>query len=152
MANTMGSYLANYVSMEASEIDRVLKLAPSKVFEDPAFTSMINKLDVEILRDTLGDAHSTLDTKLMPLLQTTLKHHNLEETAMSAYTLANWLVGYLEWPNMLGQMLEKHSRIPTNVISDVLPHIMDILADVPSEKARWQEAFAAVAMPLIATG
>jgi acyl carrier protein phosphodiesterase len=68
---------------------------------------------------------------------------------MSPFTLGNWVVGILEYPEEAKKLIEMHRRVPHQALVDNLPGILEILNEMPRGRAEWQKALCLLAFPLM---
>jgi hypothetical protein len=68
---------------------------------------------------------------------------------MSAFTLGNWLVGFLQFPAALEGLSKFHKRLPQDAMAELLPHMLSVLEDMPHGSADWQKALALLSMPML---
>ncbi len=140
--------IANYMGIPVDEVERLLALPPADVYADAAYLNVINRLDEKLLRRTLLHVRMAYEDGLDPIKE----KYNLSDTIMSGYTLGNWVLGFLAAPGHLSAMLDRHARIPADVIEATLPELTDLLGDLPEGGAEWQRALVAFSLPMIAKG
>ena len=76
--------------------------------------------------------------------------YGLADTVMSGYTLCNWVLGYLNYPSKLSDLLDQHGRIPVETMLDMLPKLVEMLETVPEGRQEWERAFLIITLPLLA--
>jgi hypothetical protein len=140
--------IAVYMGISVDEAGRLLALSPAAVYDDSAYQDAVNRLDVDLLRHTLVHVRAAYENGLDPIKE----KYGLSDTVMSGFTLGNWVLGFLADPDHMNDMLERHARIPTDVIENALPELVGLLEDIPEGRAEWQRALVTFSLPLIARG
>ena len=140
--------LARCVNVPVEEVERLLALSPDALYNDPLYLDLVGQLDAATLETTATYARAAYETQLPPIKA----KYGLSDTVMSGYTLCNWVLGFLMYPEKLRDMLTRHARIPTDTIEATLPELIAILADLPDGSAEWQQALVTLSLPLIARG
>jgi hypothetical protein len=140
--------IAAYTGLSTDDVTRLLALPPAAIYQDPAYQGVVNRLDATLLRRTLVHVRAAYDDGLASIKE----KHGLTGTIMSGFTLGNWVLGFLNAPDHLNDMLDRHARIPENVIEAVLPELVALLDDLPEARAEWQCALVTFSLPLIVKG
>lgn len=140
--------IADLMGLSVDEVERLLALNPAAIYEDAAYLRVVHTLDTGVLRATLQAVRDIYEDGLPPIKE----KYGLSDTIMSGYTLGNWVLGFLTAPDHLNDMLERHASIPTDVIEDALPELVDLLEDLSNGKDEWQRALVTFSLPLIARG
>ena len=146
------STISKYSGISPNEVDRLLAMSSHQVFNDPAFQGMVNDLDRKFLEDTVTDAREAYRGRLDDFSARLERKYNLENPAMSAFTLANWLVGFLYSPDNLGDLLDRHERVPKEALREGLPELLGILDNMGEGRKEWQAALSLLSIPLVANG
>ncbi|MBN1564569.1 MAG: hypothetical protein JXA10_12060 [Anaerolineae bacterium] len=140
--------MATYMGLSVNEVERLLALPPAAIYDDPAYQAVVNQLDADVLRQTLGHVRAVYDKGLAPIKA----KYGLSNTIMSGFTLGNWVLGYLTTPDHLNNMLDRHAALPREVIAAALPELVALLDDLPAGRGEWQRALVTFSLPLIAGG
>jgi|GEM_PF-1787379 len=142
--------LAQYIGIPTTSVSRIIKMQQTKIYEDKDYKEWINKLDSTSLHNTLPHARSAYDKHLPDFVQILQTRYGMKDTPMSAYTLGNWLVGFLQYPSALANLAEMHNRIPQRAFREMLPQLISMLDEMPAGRADWQRALSLLALPLLA--
>ncbi len=142
----LNDLLAPYLNVRPQEVARMLSLKPDQIYADETYRKIVASLNSSVLQKTSDYAYDTYEKKL-PVLK---EKYGLAGTVMSGYTLCNWVLGFLMYPETMPDMLERHARIPTSLVADMLPELITALDDLPSGRADWQRALIAFSLPLLA--
>ncbi|MFP4323161.1 MAG: hypothetical protein ACLFTK_11970 [Anaerolineales bacterium] len=144
--------LANYIGVSTRDVQTWLNMSAAGIYDDPAYQDLVYGLDRALLEETLSEARAVYEDAL-PEFQAALgSEYNFRNTPMSAYTLGNWLVGFLQYPDSLPELLDIHARIPQSVLTAGLPMLLSYLDDMPQGGAEWQRALAILALPMMSEG
>ena len=140
--------LATYTGLSEAEVERLLALSATEIYDDPAYLALIPLLDEEILRATAAQVQQIYEDQLPALKE----KHRLGGTIMSSYTLVNWVLGFLMYPEQLRDMLKYHRRLSAEQVADMLPELFALLEMLNEGREAWETALAVISLPLLATG
>jgi hypothetical protein len=138
--------LATYSQVSAEELKRLLALPAQAMYNDPAYQAMIAQIDSMRLQRSLGAARDIYEQKLPALKE----KYGLSGTIMGGYTLCNWVLGYLMFPDRARSMIEHHARITVETVALMLPELIELLNPMGSEAQEWQRALIVFSLPLLA--
>lgn len=142
--------LATHIGVSQAEVSRLLKMKQSQIYTDPNYQRWLHSLDAARLNDTLQLARAAYEKKL-PYFTNLLKtDYGLADTPMSAFTLGNWVVGFLQYPEQISDLARMHNKLPREAVVRMLPEMIGMLDDLPQARAEWQRALALMALPLAA--
>ena len=136
--------IAHYTGYSVQEIERLLSLGVDHIFNDGNYVDMVNDLDRELLYNTLPAARDAYDKGLPGFKANLSDRYDFTDSPMSAFTLANWLVSFLEQPDQLPTLLDQHAKVPLDILTDGLPDLLAILDNVGNSRAEWQKALAVI--------
>ncbi len=142
--------ISKYTGLDPNEVERLLGMSAKDIFADPTFQDMVDKLDKKLLENTVINAREAYRGKVEEFSARLESKYKLQNPTMSAFTLANWLVGFLYSPDNLIDLLDRHERVPKEALADGLPEILDMLSAMDEGRDEWQHAMALLSMPLIA--
>jgi hypothetical protein len=137
---------ANYAGLPADETERLLAMPAEAIYQDGGYLSRVTGLDVSLLHNTARFVREAYD-KGLPDLKA---RYGLAGTVMSGFTLCNWVLGYLNYPTKLSDLLGQHERIPVKTMTDMLPELVDLLEGVPEGRQEWERALLIITLPLLA--
>jgi len=145
----VANLISQHVNISTQEVDRLLSLGAANVYKDPNYLALVDQLDNEHLQETVVAAREAYRQGLGPLKQEIEEKYHLGDSMMSAFTLGNWLVGFLYSSDSLSTLLDKHHRVPPEAIADGLPGILNILDTMGADGNMWKEAMCVLALPLL---
>jgi hypothetical protein len=137
---------AHYAGLPADETERLLAMPAETIYRDAAYQSLVTGLDETLLHDTAQFVREAYDQGLPDLKA----RYGLAGTVMSGFTLCNWVLGYLNYPTKLSDLLGQHERIPVKTMTDMLPELVDLLEGVPEGRQEWERALLIITLPLLA--
>lgn len=140
--------LANYIGVPITEIQRLTQLSVEQILQDKVYISWLKSLDLDYLIETLPNVRASYEQHLPEFREKLESNYRLENNPMSAYTLANWLLGYLRYPQSLPELVKIHRKIPTNAIRETSPELLQMLDYMGEGQAMWQKALAVFLIPL----
>lgn len=135
--------LAQQLNTTPQEVERLLALPAAEVYDDPVYLEFVSHLHADTLQATSRAVRDIYETALEPLKE----QHGLGGTVMSGYTLVNWVLGFLSYPDTMRDMLERHANLPVDLIAEVLPELIELVGEANVE---WQHALAVFSLPLLA--
>jgi hypothetical protein len=137
---------ANYAGLPADETERLLAMPAEAIYQDQRYLALVKSLNVSLLHNTAGAVHKAYEEGLPDLKA----RYGLSGTTMGGFTLCNWVLGYLNYPTRLSDLLGQHDRIPVKTMLSMLPELVDLLRDVPQGREEWERAFLIITLPLLA--
>ncbi len=143
--------LARYMGIPAEEVEQLLKIGVRKLAADPGYQAMLKKLDLPLLESTMAEAHNLIEKGLPEFTDHITSEYSLRRNPMSGYTLANWLVGYLNFPEKVEALVELHDRVPHEAVEKYLPAVIQMLQPMSQGREEWQKALATVGIILVAS-
>jgi len=144
------SDIATTVGLPEATIKRLMGLAPADLLQDPEYLDLLHELDRELLEETLPMARSAYEEGLPAFSASLNARYGLADTPMSAYTLGNWVVGALQYPDHTSQILKMHDRVPGEAVRNGLEDLLGMLSTMPKGSREWQRALCALSLPLMA--
>jgi hypothetical protein len=141
--------IAQIINIPTSTLKRFMSLPGKKLLKDPEYIAILKDLDRELLEATLADARNAYEKGLPAFSEQLAARYGLDSTPMSAYTLGNWVVGALQYPENTDQILKMHDRVPGEAISGGLTDLLHMLDNLPAGAQEWQRALAVLSLPLM---
>ncbi len=138
--------LATYTGLPEAEIERLLALSPTEIYDDPAYLALIPSLDAEMLKATAAQVQQIYADRLPALKD----KHQLGGSIMSSYTLVNWVLGFLMYPERLRDMLHYHRKLSAQQVASMLPDLFELLNEMNEGREAWATALAVISLPLLA--
>lgn len=147
---TIAAVLAHHIGVEQRKVERLLALTQEQVYQDAEYRAWIESLEVERLNQLLPLARAAYEKHLATFTERLSERYNMPNTPMSAFTLGNWLVGFLQYPSQIADLARIHQRLPRQAVLEMLPEMIAMLDEMPEGRAEWQRAFAVMTLPLAA--
>ncbi len=137
--------LAQELETTPDEIERLLTLDATALYDDPGYQAFVDRLRGDVLEATVAQVRAAYDRGLPEIKA----RYALSDTVMSGYTLANWVLGFMMYPDQIRDMLDRHRSVPPDVVSATLPELLDLLDDA-NVAPEWKHALATFSLPLLA--
>lgn len=144
--------IAQYTQTPEATIARLLKMPTDAIYEDAAYKQLVDSLDRDYLHQTLQQARNAYEVGLPDFKERMRVYFDFTDSPMSPFTLANWLVGFLNYPDKLADLPNLHGRVPHNAIQNGLPELFKVLEQMGEGRDAWQRALAVLAIPLVTNG
>ncbi len=141
--------IARYCKLPVDLVAYFLTLSPAEVYRDEQYIRALYRLDLPRLRMTLPIVRSYYEEHLDEFAADMEQTYHIHRGAMSAYTLGNWVVAFLDFPENALNMLEKHSHLPPEMFDGGLEELMQLLDGLPEAQDTWQQALCLLAFPLM---
>ncbi|MCU0463768.1 MAG: hypothetical protein MUF38_04280 [Anaerolineae bacterium] len=142
--------LAHYIGANKDQINRLTRMKQSQVYSDPTYQAWVQQMDAGALHETLAHARAAYEEHLPQFAAILSTRYGMSNTPMSSFTLGNWLVGFLQYPDSISNLSKMHQRIPQEAFREMLPEMIQMLDDLPTGREGWQRALALMALPLVA--
>lgn len=139
--------LAQYIGIPQSDIKNLLSLSLEDLYDSPAYNKLVQQLDFDLLHETLPDARKVYESVVPTVIDSISSEFKYTGRGMTAFTLGNWLVGFLARPDQLFKLADIHSHIPVPAIEAGLPLILAGLSDMDSGGKQWSKAMAVLSLP-----
>ncbi len=144
---TLVDILAQNLDITVEQVERWLAMPATAIYDDPAYQALIHQIDNAALERTQPQVRAVYETGLPPIKA----KFQLQDTIMSGYTLSNWVLGFLMYPDRARDILGHHARIAPEVVYDVLPELVDLLDDsADCDCTEWKRALLIFSLPLLA--
>jgi len=137
--------VAGYLGITDKEAERFLPLSPTQIFQDADYQALVANLDSTILHQTADYVRETYERGLPAIKE----KYQWTNTVMGGYTLCNWVLGFLKYPERLPDLIERHARLSKSDIRRALPEITALLDALPEGRTEWQRALTLFSLPLI---
>lgn len=137
--------LAQELNTTPDEIERLLALNAVALYDEPTYQAFVKQLHGDVLEETVPQVRAAYDRGL-PAIKARYK---LSDTVMSGYTLANWILGFMMYPDRMRDMLDRHQNVPADVVAAALPDLLDLL-DEAGVTQEWKQALVTFSLPLLA--
>lgn len=141
--------IAAYTGLSSHVIQRLQTMSIDNVYADKEYLNALRNLNRDMLQATLPAARQAYDNHLDEFSSAIRSRYNLNTDVMSAFTLGNWVVGILEYPEQAKKLIHMHERVPHQALVENLPGILKILDEMPQGRAEWQKALCLLAFPLM---
>ncbi|MBI5928628.1 MAG: hypothetical protein HY862_04925 [Chloroflexi bacterium] len=142
--------LAENIGVSQSDIQALTRLSRAELYENPTYQNLVNDLDFDLLHETLPIARKVYESTLPAVIEAISDTYRYKGRGMTAFTLGNWLVGFLSQPDQLYQLVEYHNRVPLQVIEEGLPMILKSLGEMEAGGTEWTKAMAVLSLPFFA--
>jgi hypothetical protein len=144
------SEISAYTGLSESTVQRFLTMSVQNVYEDKDYIAALKLLNRDVLQNTLPAARTAYENHLEEFSDAIRSRYNLDSDVMSAFTLGNWVVGILEYPDQAKKLINMHARVPHQALVEHLPGILRILDEMQQGRTEWQKALCMLAFPLMA--
>ncbi len=142
--------IAHYTGLSEAQVAGYLSRPAAETYRDPHYIQLLESLDNKYLRQTLGMVRDYYDEHLGEFVDELENRYQISRGAMSGFTLANWVIGFLDYPDYAVDLLERHSKLPAEVFDGGLEDLLLLLEGLPEGREQWQQALCLLAFPLMA--
>jgi hypothetical protein len=143
--------LADITGLAPNTVQQFMDMSAEEIVKDVSYIQLLEDIDCEHLEQTLPEVRAAYEHELPAFINMLQEKHNVNSEPMSAYTLGNWVIGVLHYPDRAGQILGMHQNVPGHVISEGLPEFLAILDSLNDSvtAAEWKRAVTALSIPLM---
>lgn len=141
--------IAQYTGLSLNEVKRLRSMSAQEVFSDSAYIKTLKKLDRHFLESTLADARHAYAIHMDEFKTEIKNRYGISSEPMSAFTLGNWVVGVLQYPDQAKELLRMHGNVGGDVFSGSIEQVLTILEDMPTGTREWQQAMCLLAFPMM---
>lgn len=141
--------LAHTIGIPVREIQRLFRLDRVEMYNDSEYRRLVREIDLELLGTTLPLARQVYDRIMPDVIAAVRSEFDYAGRGMSAFTLGNWVIGFLTQPDELSKLLEFHDGVPSAVFEISLPSILDALNQIENGGREWAKAMAILSLPLL---
>jgi hypothetical protein len=141
--------IAQTIGISVDDVNYFLSMSAEELIQNADYIAMLKTLDKELLQQTLPEARMAYESGL-PAFQSDLnKRYNMSSRMMSAYTVGNWVVGALQYPENTEAILKMHSHVPGEAVVGGIWDLMEMVQGIPQGAEEWQRALCALSLPLM---
>lgn len=142
--------LSDSIGIAEADIEALLALPRTALLNHPTYNRLLEGLDSDLLGETLSHAREIYESKMPGVINSISEEYAYRGRGMTAFTLGNWLLGFVSQPNQLPKLMDFHNRVPTPAIAAGLPLILGALATMEEGAAEWVKAMAVLSLPFFA--
>lgn len=142
--------IAYFTGLSASVIKELLTRESAEVYRDPRYLEALRRIDVAVLENTLPDARDIYEEYLPEFSEMLAKRYGVDTAPMSPFTLGNWVVGVLHYPERADSLIDMHARLGREVFAENVDSLIGILDYMGNGKEVWQQAMVLLSFPLMA--
>ena len=142
--------LADYTGLDVQTIQKMLQSTPHAIYTSQEYIEVLRNVDSDLLEETLPEARRIYSLHLDEFAATLENRYDIHSNPMSAFTLGNWVVGVMQYPQRADALIEMHHNLPTEVFSDNLSDLIDMLGEMNIGREVWQQAMCLLAFPMMA--
>ncbi len=143
------TWIAHYTKLPEHLVRDFLRRPAAEVYRDQQYIRALYRLDLPYLRATLPVIRAHYEAHLDEFAVQIERRYHIARGAMSAYTLGNWVVAFLDFPEYALNMLESHSHLPPELFEGGLQDLLALLETLPEGREQWQQALCLLAFPLM---
>ena len=137
---------AHYLNIDVNDVEQLMALPAAAIYDDPFYQELVQSINPRALEGSAHIVRAIYEENLGEIKA----EYNLTDTVMSGYTLVNWVLGFMMYPERMRDMLSVHTSVPSGVVADMLPRLVDLLEDLPENREDWQRALLIFSLPLVA--
>lgn len=141
--------LAKYIGTDAATIQKLRQLDASAMYNHADYRALFDGLDAAYLQNTLPLVRKAYDAELPKFKTQLASKYSIDAEPMSAFTLGNWIVGILSYPERFNDLLGIHGKVPGMAIDDSLDTLVEMLGTMPEGASMWQHALCLLSLPLM---
>lgn len=141
--------LASYIQIDVATITRLRKIDAASIYTHPDYQTLVSTIDTHVLDETLAAAREVYEVALDSLKPQLSEKFGIKSEIMSAYTVGNWTVGFLQYPDKLSDLIQIHDNVPPHVVEFGLGYLLEALDDMPKGGPEWKKAICIILLPLL---
>lgn len=147
----LSDVLAEFVEIPIEEIERLLQMPQTTVYNDPYYQHLIYDLDVALLESSVLDARAAYDVSLDGFTKMLKREYGIP-APLTSYTLTDWFLNFVKSPEKMPSLINFNAMVPRHVLWDILPMMIGMLDQINDRHVRqeWQQAMATLMIPLTA--
>lgn len=140
--------IAQTIGLHKADVERLLAMPPQSIYHDAEFQSLVQTINADTLYESIAQVRQHLDAALPPLVNQMMATHHIEHFPLTSYMFANWMIGFLHYPQELWRLIEKHADVPVALIREATLEVLPIFGALGKRADEWQAALAILAIPL----
>ncbi len=142
---------AHHIGISVDDVQALFSLNRKEMLQNEYFLSLVSSIDAELLSASILSVRAVYDEQLPALVNHLRSNHGLTGKPMTSLTLGNWVIGFLHHPDDLFHLLDFHERVPAAIITEGLPHLLNMLDAVGEGALEWKKALVLLSLPLMAS-
>lgn len=141
------SFFSEHTDASENTIKMLLELSSVQMYQSPVYKDLIASINQKHLNETVRTTREVYDKHLPELVDYLRAEHNFTGNPMTAMTLSNWVLGFLNNQAFLDKMQGFHKNVPLHIFREGLPHILELLDDMGDDGHEWKKAITLLALP-----
>jgi len=141
--------ISHFTGLSEVDVQAYLSSSARDIYQDPHYIEALNTLDKKYLHETLSMVRDYYDVHLDEFAEGLENRYQISRGAMSGFTLANWVVGFLNYPDRVVDLLDRHADLPRVIFDEGLEDLLRLLEGLPEGREHWQKALCLLAFPLM---
>ena len=141
--------IASYTQLPLNEVNRLRTMSAQEVFADKAYLRALKQIDRHFLEETLQEARKAYALHMDEFKAEIQSRYGISSEPMSAFTLGNWVVGVLQYPDQVKELMNMHGNVGGEVFAGSMEQVLTILEDMPHGTREWQQAMCMLAFPMM---
>lgn len=142
--------IAHYTGLSKRVVEGLLSLTSREIYRERRYLDALRQVDVSLLEDTLFEARSVYQDHLPAFTDMLSNQYGVDTTPMSPFTLGNWVVGMLHYPEQAEQLIDMHASLNRQVFVDNVETLVGYLDEMGRGRESWQQALVLLSLPLMA--
>jgi len=142
--------LAQYTGLDTGMLQNMLKSTPQAIYSSPEYIDALRSVDCDLLEETLPEARRIYEMHLPEFAASLETRYGISSDPMSPFTLGNWVVGVMQYPQKADTIIEMHHNLSAEVFADNLFDLLEMLGEMRVGREVWQKAMCLLAFPLTA--
>ena len=137
---------AQYLRIGSEEVEQLLSLQADMIYDDPLYKDLVQAIDTHELERSAHIVRALYEEHLNAIKT----EFGLGDTVMSGYTLVNWTLGFIVYPDRMRDMLPVHAAVSPELVAKMLPHLLELLDQLEENGDVWKRALLTFSLPLVA--
>lgn len=141
---------AQHLNLSQIQVEVLLSQSLNDCLNSPKIKQQLDSLDVELLRESLPTAASTLAERLPPFYDWLKNELGVQRVPDSPDHTTKWVVNFLNNQESLTRLVDLHKPVPRPALERSIPRLVATFDGVEDEQVRqeWQKTIAALCLIL----
>lgn len=150
MQSTLKTFVS-HLDLSQPQVEALLSRSLSECLNSQELKQQLDRLDTNLLKETLPTAGSVLAERLPPFYHWLQHELGVKRVPDSPEHTTTWVIGFVNHQESLTRLVDLHRPVPRPAIERSIPYLVGIFEGVEDTKVKqeWQKAVSALCLVLV---
>ena len=142
---------AQNLDLSQTQLKVLLSKSLAECLKSPELQQELNRLDTNLLKETLPTAGTVLAKELPPFYNWLKNELGVKRVPDSPDHTTKWVINFVNHQESLTRLVELHRPVPRPALERSIPRLVATFdgVEAPQVRQEWQKAIALLCLPLV---